>query len=226
MFILGISAQRTKASQIIAEVLKIKGKIAGIRECNDVVSFSYDRLEWQLHKSGRYAYETNEGCCATSAAWLNYIVEYTYHERGYLHFLRPDGSGHVLNYILLNGKYYIIDMTALTKENAKFAPVETGLKKDYVSSKFYTGICAQANNLMDYVNFHRRFQMTKGYEFSYLSKSPVSALSPNCSYVENGILYFLEFGKSFLLQMRNLHYESRQVPEDLKFPIEYTNDYV
>ena len=177
--------------------MKIKGKIAGIRECNDVVSFSYDRLEWQLHKSGRYAYETNEGCCATSAAWLNYIVEYTYHERGYLHFLRPDGSGHVLNYILLNGKYYIIDMTALTKENAKFAPVETGLKKDYVSSKFYTGICAQANNLMDYVNFHRRFQMTKGYEFSYLSKSPVSALSPNCSYVELNKYFVLMYKACF-----------------------------
>lgn len=45
----------------------------------------------------------------------------------------------------------------------------------------------------------------------------VSALSPNCSYVEEGILHFLEFGNSRLLQMRNLHYESRQVPEGLKF---------
>ena len=70
---------------------------------------------------------------------------------------------------------------------------------------------------MDYVNYHRRFQLTKGYDFSYLSKSPVSALSPNCSYVEEGILHFLEFGNSRLLQMRNLHYESRQVPEGLKF---------
>ena len=105
--------------------------------------------------------------------------------------MRPDGSGHLLNYIYYDGLYFIVDMMTQTYENSKYIAKETGLLNDYLNAKYHTGICFCTDSLMKFIYYHSRIQMVKGYKFSYLLLEPYKAVPP--CYVEfkegNLVLY-------------------------------------
>lgn len=170
--------------------------VVDFRECVDIVSYKDNGIVWQLHKSGKYALETNRGFCASAAAWLNYVIAITYPERGYLHYLRPNGTGHVLNYVMFNCMCYIVDMMALTRLNVSGSPKETGSLRDYRSSRYPTGSCLQTNSLEYFVRFHSRLQKTKGYQFSYFSLPPYSALPPSAIEFVDDVLYYHYMGEN------------------------------
>jgi len=72
----------------------------------------YDRnlkCNWEFNRPGDNALRVNKGNCGASANLLKYVLDGNYDEVGYIHWVRPDG-GHIVNYIKINQKYYIIDL--------------------------------------------------------------------------------------------------------------------
>ena len=209
----------------VYEAIQLYQMVRHFEESNDIIIKEFEQVPWQLHKSGKYAYETNHGCCASSAAWLNYVVGDLYSEKGYFQWIRPDGSGHVINYFYVNDQYYLVDMSALTEKNAKYSPIETGKKADYVNSKFSSGACIQVKELEDFINYHRKIFLWKGYEFNYLKKKNMNTIPPCYSYHEKNLLIYLELGNSQDLTMKDFSYESRKYKKQMRIPIEYTDEY-
>lgn len=169
---------------------------SGFQEVNDIERYDENGTIWEIHKSGKFAVEANQGCCSTAAAWLNYVVSEKYPQRGYLHYIRPDGSGHVANYLNVENYYYIVDMTTQTSNNVDGSPKETGVIRDYLASEYNTGICFRANSLLDFARYHARIQKTKGFHFSYFEIPPDLALPP--CYIEyiDDILYIHQMTKA------------------------------
>ncbi len=116
--------------------------------------------------------------------------------------MRPDGSGHLLNYIYYDGLYFIVDMMTQTYENSKYIAKETGLLNDYLNAKYHTGICFCTDSLMKFIYYHSRIQMVKGYKFSYLLLEPYKAVPPCYVEFKEGNLVLYYFGDTNILSER------------------------
>ena len=86
-------------------------QVGGFASADDNIRMGENGIAWEHHKPGYYAVLTNCGCCATDSNWLHYILDGDYDEIGYIATSQRDGSGHVFNYILQDGWYYMIDLT-------------------------------------------------------------------------------------------------------------------
>lgn len=86
-------------------------QVGGFASADDNIRMRENGIDWEHHKPGYYAVLTNCGCCATDSNWLHYILDGDYDEIGYIATSQRDGSGHVFNYILQDGWYYMIDLT-------------------------------------------------------------------------------------------------------------------
>ncbi|GHU76490.1 hypothetical protein FACS189461_4100 [Spirochaetia bacterium] len=151
-------------------------QIGQFEDREDVLYMEYNGKEWEHHKPGYYAVLDNYGCCSSIAAWFDYLLGDIYQDRGYIMFSRPDGSGHVMNYVFFDNAYYILDLTAMTYEKAGDCCRETGIKKDYIRSKYATGCCFKTSSISSFVKFHSRIQLFHGFEFLY-------SKIPSCSYL-------------------------------------------
>ena len=63
-----------------------------------------------------------------------------------------DGSGHIFNYIKMDGWYYFIDLTHYRTDWVATA-VESGNLNDYYSSDFFLGNLHRVRSVKDYVNY-------------------------------------------------------------------------
>ncbi len=86
-------------------------QVSGFISADDNIRMGENGIAWEHHKPGYYAVLTNSGCCATDSNWLHYILDGDYDEIGYIATSQRDGNGHVFNYILQDGWYYMIDLT-------------------------------------------------------------------------------------------------------------------
>lgn len=151
--------------------------LGGFREVLDVEVIHENGIGWEHHKPGYYAVKTNCGCCASTGSWLAYILAGRYEEMGLITFLRPDCSGHVFNYILRDSWYYFIDLMPFTAKYAESNVAETGLKSDFVRSRYLTGVCVKSRSLADYVTFFERMLKYGGVEFCFF-KQKMDCASP------------------------------------------------
>lgn len=153
-------------------------QISQFQDKEDVISIEYNGKKWEHSKPGYHAIFCNYGCCSSIAAWLNYLIHDKYPETGYLCFIRPDGTGHVMNYIVYNNSYYIIDLTPMTFDKAVTCCKETGAKKDFISSKYITGHCFKTIDLSQFVIYHSRIQKFHNFEFLYYKMPDLPYLPP------------------------------------------------
>jgi hypothetical protein len=153
-------------------------QICRLKEKLDVLKLEHNGTVWEHHRPGYFAVLTNYGCCSSIAAWLEYIIEFQYEQRGYVHFTRPDGTGHVLNFIFYHGFYYIVDLTAMLDDRAALCCKETGNKADFVKSKYVTGCCYKTGNLSNFVKFHSRIQKYHNFEFLYYRTAAMPYITP------------------------------------------------
>jgi len=194
-------------------------------EENDIIYYEYDGKIWQLNKSGRYAVESGKGCCSAAATWLNYIVQKKYQSRGYIFITRPNASGHIMNYIYENKKYYIIDMTTQIRSNACAVPVETGNFSDYCAAAIYTGICYEAESLSDFVKYHNRLNLAADYKMSYFSLEATEAIPASCVEQKDGEMRLFTSGEYRSILYSNIHYvrvKDFYIPDKY---VEYTEKY-
>ena len=127
-------------------------QIGGFLSSDDNVRIPENGVDWEHHKPGYYAVLTNNGCCATDSNWLHYILDGDYDEIGYIGLSQPDGSGHVFNYILQDGWYYLIDLTHYLAAGGNTA-VEDGNLEGYYASDFILGNIHKTQSLQAYADY-------------------------------------------------------------------------
>ena len=108
-------------------------QVSGFISADDNIRMGENCIAWEHHKPGYYAVLTNSGCCATDSNWLHYILDGDYDEIGYIATSQRDGNGHVFNYILQDGWYYMIDLTHYRTDWIATA-TEDGTLDSYYSS--------------------------------------------------------------------------------------------
>ena len=74
---------------------------------------NWDGDIWHTNMNARQVMETKLGNCGSCANLANYLLEGDYEEVGFMdHAYFPgEGGSHVYNYILHEGKYYIVDFS-------------------------------------------------------------------------------------------------------------------
>ena len=133
-------------------------QISKFKGIYDNIKISEEGIEWEHHKPGFDSVRTNEGCCASDATWLTYILKNDYEEIGTCGFGQHDGNGHIINYIKHDGWYYFIDMMQYRADSLPTSGTETGQIKDYLKAYEAAG-----------GNFHRSKSISSYVE--YLKKS-------------------------------------------------------
>lgn len=134
-------------------------------EVNDCILHSENGIIWEHHKPGFISVKTNCGCCASIASYFTYLYNHC-DEKGYITFVRENGSGHALVYIKRNPFIYYIDPILYLSEYRKNLIPETGLRKDTANARFITGGCLRAKSFQSFIRYFNRF-------YRYSSKSHV-----------------------------------------------------
>lgn len=107
----------------------------------------------------------------SDAAWLRYLLFEKYQDVGYISFSRPNGSGHVFNYILSDGWYYLYDLCPLTEKYIKNVLVESGKMADFLKAKYVTGALLQCRQLESFALFFKRLQLRGGFDHLFFKHS-------------------------------------------------------
>ena len=148
-------------------------QVGNFHPSDDNVRLFEGGINWEHHKPGYHAVRTNTGCCATDSNWLRYILDGDYEEVGYIATSQRDGSGHIYNYILQGGWYYIID---LTHYHASGSPMmtaeENGDLNAYHTTDYVLGNIHKVRNIQDYVDYvQRAFNDPPGLMFMYTAEN-------------------------------------------------------
>lgn len=142
-------------------------QVGSFAASDDNVRMRENGIDWEHHKPGFYAVATNNGCCATSANWLNYILAGDYEEVGFVATSQRDGNGHIYNYLYQDGWYYFIDLTHYRTDWIATA-VEDGNLDSYYGSDFILGNCHKAASVQAFVDYvQANFNDPPGLMFRY-----------------------------------------------------------
>ena len=110
----------------------------------------WDGWTWHTNFSAKEVMEKKLTNCGASANLANYLLEDDYEEVGFiLHAYYPgNGGGHVYNYFLFEGKYYIVDFSWYMFNNyipsQDFPVLVLDRLEDYTGDtigKLYGGVC-------------------------------------------------------------------------------------
>ena len=146
-------------------------QVSGFTNDEDNVRITEDGISWEHHKPGRDAVRTNTGCCAAKANWLAYILEGDYERVGYIAWNPPEGVGHVFNYILQDGWYYVVDLTAYLAEDIAKVP-ESGNLGEYRPTRAINRV----KDPEDYVKLFLATQDTDAFVFFVYQADGVSPI--------------------------------------------------
>ena len=163
--------------------------ISRFHEDNDTVLTEENGKLWEHHKPGYYSVLSNHGCCSSDAAWLNYFLSDKYEGIGYFSFFRPNGTGHVFNYIKYRDWYYLYDLCPLTDKNIDIALPETGNRSDFLKTKYITGALLKCKSLESFANFFRRLQLRGGYDHLFFKHDSLEMV-PIASEINDSYITF------------------------------------
>ena len=164
-------------------------QISKFKGIYDNIKISEQGIEWEHHKPGYDSVRTNEGCCASDAAWLTYILKNDYDEIGTCGFGQHDGNGHIINYIKHDGWYYFIDMMQYRLDSLPTSGTETGQIKDYLKAyEAAGGNFHRSKHIENYVDYLKKSLKHTPCFFITCKKDycpPIGSRSAN------GITYFI-----------------------------------
>lgn len=145
-----------------------------------------DVTKWEYHKTGFEAIKDNWGCCSSCASGLLYLLDKDYDCSGYIHFIRPDMSGHIITWFKKENQYYIVDPSTYIEPYVTFSVKETGLVKDFVKRRYFTNGLYLVLNLESYIQYFHRYLLKSGVDFFFLlypykygRSAPISAIRKN-----------------------------------------------
>lgn len=168
-------------------------QVGNFTSSDDNVRIFDGGINWEHHKPGYHAVRTNTGCCATDSNWLRYILDGDYEEVGYIATSQRDGSGHIFNYILHEGWYYIIDLTHYHASGPLVTALESGELNNYYTSDYILGNIHKVKDIQNYVDYVQHdFTDPPGLMFMYTAE--------NCLAVDgnNAQIIYESAGKPFV----------------------------
>ena len=127
-------------------------RIGGFYGSDDNAFLKENGILWEHHKPGYDAVRTNNGCCASCADWLSYILKDDYDEVGFISTMQAVGEGHVFNYIKQDGWYYFVDLTIWHADDSANAD-ESGKWTDYEHSNSVHGNIHRASSLEAFAQY-------------------------------------------------------------------------
>jgi len=186
---IGVSPEEKQAQiDSLYEAMQLY-QVGGFCASDDNIRIPENGLNWEHHKPGYDAVRTNNGCCATSANWLRYILQDDYDEVGYIATSQRDGNGHIFNYIKQGEWYYIIDMTHYRTDWIATAE-ETGNLDDYFRSDFIPGNIHRVRDIRQYVDYvQAEYNDPPGLMFMYTAEN---CLAMDSLREQNGITIVYE----------------------------------
>lgn len=143
-------------------------KMADFHRCFDNQYIWKNGIQWEVHTSGRLAIQNRKGSCSSlSGAFYDTFCDR--YPTGIICALANSGVGHTFNYIKINDFFYIIDPYVQMNEFSENIPKESGLKSDFVRTKYISGICIKTLKLDNFINFFERYNHLKKREFLYFT---------------------------------------------------------
>lgn len=148
-------------------------QVGNFTSSDDNIRIEENGLFWEHHKPGYHAVRTNTGCCATDTNWLRYILDGDYEEVGFIATSQRDGGGHVYNYILQDGWYYMIDLTHYHASGGPMATaVEDGTMDSYFATDRILGNIHKTQSIASYVDYvQQTFNDPPGLMFRYTAEN-------------------------------------------------------
>ena len=163
--------EKQKRISTLYEALQLY-QVGNFAPSDDNVRAFEGGINWEHHKPGYHAVRTNTGCCATDSNWLRYILDGDYEEVGYIATSQRDGSGHIYNYILHEGWYYIIDLTHYHASGPLVTALESGDLNNYYTSDYILGNIHKVKDIQNYVDYVQSdFNDPPGLMFQYTAEN-------------------------------------------------------
>lgn len=125
-----------------------------------------DGLKWQYQFSPKQVCDQLKGSCCEIAIWLDAYVSSLFEETGYILIQRPS-NGHVMNYLRRGNSYYFVDLESHHPRYMKSALKETGSKKDYLSTEFFTNALIKSSSIRNYITYYKKILSFSNTEFSF-----------------------------------------------------------
>lgn len=112
-------------------------------DCGGCYCDEWDGYIWHSNLTAKDVMEKRIGNCGSCANLANYLLDGDYEEVGFINhaYYFGEGGGHVYNYILHEGRYYIVDYSSYIFGNYEDhdIPVLTRLE-DYDANSVYGGV--------------------------------------------------------------------------------------
>lgn len=106
--------------ETVREAVKTAGDLlmymlaAQIGDCGGCCCDEWDGYVWHTNLTAKDVMEKRLGNCGSCANLANYLLDGDYEEVGFMNhaYYFGEGGGHVYNYILYEGQYYIVDYSS------------------------------------------------------------------------------------------------------------------
>lgn len=130
--------------------------LSDFKKADDNIYIEENGITWEHCKPGKIAVLSNEGCCASCAAWANYLLSSKFEKSGYLSVIRPR-NGHVINFFVREGWYYFLDLQNFVQPYRQDICCQTGKRTDFVKTKFLTSVMVKAKSLEAYIKYYEKY---------------------------------------------------------------------
>ena len=128
---------------------------------DDTILVEDNGMLWEHHPPLSQMLQKKKGNCASAAAWLVEAIKGIYDAVSMLLIFRENQTGHVINVIKYEKKFYFVDMYMHMLDNQQYLCPETGLLSDFVKQKFLTGVIYESDSLISFTSFYSRFMRNK-----------------------------------------------------------------
>ncbi len=142
-----------------------------------------DGLKWQYQLSQEQSCQIRQGSCCEMASWLDYFISPLFDESGYILIQRPH-NGHVMNYFRKDNSYYFVDIEAHHRRYKDTALKETGYRKDYYSTKFFTNALMKSSSIKSYISYYEKIISLAKLQFAFY-RLPSGSIPPIACEINN-----------------------------------------
>lgn len=125
-----------------------------------------DKLKWQYQFPPKQVCYDRKGSCCEIAIWLDHYVSSFFDETGYILIQRPS-NGHVMNYFRSGNNYYFVDLESYHQRYIDYALEETGNRRDYFATKFFTNALIKSSSIQNYIAYYKKIISFLNTEFSF-----------------------------------------------------------
>ena len=152
----------------------------------------YNGMEFEVYESPEQAIEKKYGVCSGIASWLNYFLKKMFDSAGYIFFMRSTLSGHVINYFIYEGFYYIIDLNVLLPKYRQDIPIEDGNFSSFCSKKFFSGCLLKTKDLKCFIRFYEAYTAVANASFIFFKIEDHTLPPIGKTYTDNQITLYIK----------------------------------